>query len=476
MNHSEKTSGQNSQKARSRARMGVHQGLDLQAMLAQVQRSEQRLLAQYTVTRVLAESATLKDAGEDILRAIGESFDWKLGMLWDVNTQAELLRFVGLWHAPNVEASAFYDDSRKRTFPRGVGLIGQVWASGHSLWIPDVARDSGFLRAPIAAKIGLGLHGWCGFPIYKGERIYGVIEFFTNEIRETDTEVLEMMADIGIKIGQFVERKEAEEDLRQSEMRLQEEARLAEVARVLGDIAHDIKNMLMPVSMGVSLLEDELDESFDQLPQPVVGAVANSRELTKDLIAMIKNGSQRVQDRVKEFADSVKGPPRAAQFAPCRIDEVVSSVYGMLRIPADEGSVILLVNGLEDLPVIQADERRLFNAIYNLINNAIFEIPSGGSVTVQGRTEQAGKQVVLSIIDTGKGMPPEVRESLFTYKAISRKVGGTGLGTKIVKDVVEAHGGTITVESELGKGTSFHLSLPVEGPARKLPSTLTSQG
>jgi len=469
MKPSEIEKGQDIRNSKDSERMVGYQVDELHVALAQVKSSERRLLAQYAVTRVLAESISLKEAGHEILGAIGESLGWKLGMLWNVDTQAELLRFVDLWHAPAVETSAFCDDNRELTFQVGIGLVGQVWASGRPIWIPDVARDPGFRRAPMAARVGLGLHGWCGFPVCKGERFYGVIEFFTDEIREADEDVLEMMADIGIKIGQFVDRKEVEEELRQSEMRLQEEARLAEVARVLGDIAHDIKNMLMPVIMGASLLEDELNESYGQLPVPVADVAVRSRDLTKDLIDMIKNGSRRIQDRVGEFADSVKGSARSAQFGPCRIADVVASVYEILRIPAAERSVGLLVKNLDALSVIQADESRLFNALYNLVNNAIPEVPSGGSITVQGRTEQAGRTIILSVIDTGKGMPLEVKESLFTYQAISRKVGGTGLGTKIVKDVIDAHGGKITVESVPDKGTSFHIALPVDGPTTRAP-------
>jgi signal transduction histidine kinase len=147
-------------------------------------------------------------------------------------------------------------------------------------------------------------------------------------------------------------------------------------------------------------------------------------------------------------------------------------VYAILQITAAEYGVVLAVKDLEVLPVIQADESRLFNAFYNLVKNAIAEVPSGGSITVQGRTEQGGKTIILSVIDTGKGMPSEVRESLFTYQAISRKVGGTGLGTKIVKDVIDAHGGKITVESVPDKGTSFHITLPVEGPATRALSQI----
>jgi signal transduction histidine kinase len=77
--------------------------------------------------------------------------------------------------------------------------------------------------------------------------------------------------------------------------------------------------------------------------------------------------------------------------------------------------------------------------------------------------------MVISVVDTGNGMSPEVRDSLFTYRAISSKAGGTGLGTKIVKDVVDAHGGTISVESEEGKGTTFHITLLVDGPPAASP-------
>ena len=69
--------------------------------------------------------------------------------------------------------------------------------------------------------------------------------------------------------------------------------------------------------------------------------------------------------------------------------------------------------------------------------------------------------MVLTVADTGGGMPPEIRDRLFTKEAISGKAGGTGLGTKIVKDVVDAYSGTVSVHSELGKGTTFTIQLPI---------------
>ena len=102
----------------------------------------------------------------------------------------------------------------------------------------------------------------------------------------------------------------------------------------------------------------------------------------------------------------------------------------------------------------------MFNALYNLVNNAIPETPSGGSVTLCGSMVSNPTTLVMKVVDTGRGMSPEIRDSLFTDKTISGKPGGTGLGTKIVKDAVQAHGGTIHVDSEQGKGTTFTIRLP----------------
>ena len=249
------------------------------------------------------------------------------------------------------------------------------------------------------------------------------------------------------------------------ERRLLEEAKLAEVSRRLADIGHDVKNMLTPIQMGMNLLEDELDEHFLHLPSEVGDKARTTQDLCKDIIAMTRRGSGRIQDRVKEIGDAVKGSSSQPTFAACQVAKIVEGVVDALHLYASERGVILHTQGLESLPIVRADEQRLFNAFYNLVNNAIPETPAGGSVTITGNLSDNGKEVLLSFADTGRGMPPEVLQHLFTYGAVSRKSGGTGLGTKIVKDVVDAHGGTITVESTEGQGTTFTIRLPKEGPA-----------
>ena len=319
---------------------------DTRKALAATTRSGRRLAAEYAVTRILAESATIKDAVHGVLRVVGENLDWELGMFWEMEKQSQRLRFVDLWHAPDVEAAEFIKDSKDRTFTRGEGLVGRVWETGKPIWIPDVCADPSFRRADMAARAGL--HGAFAFPVSKGERLYGVIDCFTRTRREPDRDVLEMLADLGIKVGLFVDRKRTEQELRDTEARLVQEQRLAEVARVLGDIGHDLKNLLMPITGGAQLLEEELSECFAELPETTAAAIKPARERTHELTEMIRQNSRRINDRVKEIADSVKGLTRPPQFAPCRLADVVSNVYQTLRILADERHVALRAEGTRD--------------------------------------------------------------------------------------------------------------------------------
>ena len=263
----------------------------------------------------------------------------------------------------------------------------------------------------------------------------------------------------------------AELAARNDELTLQliEEAKLAEIARLLGDIGHDVKNMMMPILLGVDLLDTELKELIATLAPQNEKRKRVAEELSHEVFGMVRSNSRRVQDRVKEIADAVKGCSGPPTFTPCRLAKIVEDVLDTLRFPAEQKCVRVTALNLTDLPIIEADEGRLFNAIYNLVNNAIPETPAGGTITIEGRHQAEGDTLTLLVSDTGRGMPREVRDSLFSRRVISRKVGGTGLGTKIVKDVVDSHFGSISVKSEEGKGTTFHITLPLN------PSTRTEE-
>ena len=174
-------------------------------------RTERRLTAEYVAARALAESASLAEAAPRVLQAMCEVLSWDYGALWDVESGRDVLRCVETWHPPAVSVPEFEAASRGAVFPRGVGLPGRVWASGAPAWIPDVAADANFPRVSIARREGL--HAAFALPILAQRQVIGVMEFFSREIREPDTDLLRMLTQVGTHIGQFIERKRAEEEL-----------------------------------------------------------------------------------------------------------------------------------------------------------------------------------------------------------------------------------------------------------------------
>jgi PAS domain S-box-containing protein len=177
----------------------------------------QYLTVQHAVSRILAEAPTLPEASLRLLHAVCDSLSWEVGALWERDRTGGFLRCVAVWCAPHTPASEFVAVTQRLTFAPGVGLPGRIWSSGAPAWVPDVAHDANFPRAPYAAKEGL--HAAFGFPIARGGEILGTLEFFSHEIRQPDEELLDLMTSIGHQIGQFIERQLAQEAIRNSEAR-----------------------------------------------------------------------------------------------------------------------------------------------------------------------------------------------------------------------------------------------------------------
>jgi signal transduction histidine kinase len=349
----------------------------------------------------------------------------------------------------------FHYSIGKKPVPRGTampwdqGVAGAVFQSGKPAILSDV-KTSGRHYASIDQTTGFVTRDMITLPLkrWEGEPI-GVLNVLNKRNGTLNNEDLTLLTILSAFTA-----------LALQQARLFEEAKKAEVVDLLGNIGHDLKNLLQPVVSGTWLLKAELDEHFGRLSHPDSSQCKATQDLCNEMIEMVKTTTDRIHERVKEIADCVKGLSAPPQFAPCMVADVVKSVLQTLNVLAAEKGITLRTECLDALPPIVADERRLYNAFYNLINNAIPEVPSGGSVTIGGRSEPGNGAVVVSVADTGRGMPPEIRDRLFTARAVSTKKSGTGLGTKIVKDVVEAHKGTITVESEVDKGTIFRLRLP----------------
>ena len=197
-------------------------------------RLETRLTVQYQAARILAEADSLEAAAPKLLRAICESLGWNLGQMWRVDRHADLLRWIASWHSGEEGASEFETASRTRAFARGVGFPGVIWAAGTSQLVTDLPKEN-LPRSELAAQTNL--HSAFGFPIKLGEEVSGVMEFFAQERQTPDSSLLAVMSAIGNQIGQFVERKRAQQEhaelfAREQRARLELEAAMNRMRQV----------------------------------------------------------------------------------------------------------------------------------------------------------------------------------------------------------------------------------------------------
>ncbi|MEW6543046.1 MAG: ATP-binding protein [Nitrospirota bacterium] len=408
--------------------------------------AEKRQVAQLAVNQVLVESATLADAAPRLLQAVCDTTGWELGAVWRVDRIAGVLRCETIWHVPAVSVEEFVTLSRSRTFTPGVGLPGRVWESGQPAWIPDVVKDPNFPRAPVAAKVGL--HAAFGFPVLLGREVLGILEFFSHEIRQPDQDLLGMMADIGVKLGQFIERRQLEEQLRQSQ-------KMEAIGRLAGGIAHDFNNLLTVIIGHSQLLSEQMRDQGglrDQVEE-IKRAGERAGALTKQLLAFSR--SQMLTPQVVD------------------LNETVAAMGGMLRRLLGE-DITLVSRPDPALRRIKADPTQLEQVVLNLAVNARDAMPRGGRLTVETANVElrepyvhehvivpAGSYAVLAVQDTGGGMDRQTRARIFEPFFTTKEKGqGTGLGLATVYGIVKQSGGYILVDSEPGQGATFRVYFP----------------
>src|SRR5713101_3691601 len=180
-------------------------------------RAEQLLWLEHTVARSVTEADSVSAALKAVIRTVCEAQDWECGRFFRIDDEAGALRFAEAWSKPGPQFDLYIERSRKVAYTPGVGLAGKVWQSGEPMWVADITRDARVWQQAIA--IEAGMHGAFVFPVSSGGKVIGVLAFNSREIREPDEHLMQAIHVIGAQIGQFVQRKQAEEVLRESEER-----------------------------------------------------------------------------------------------------------------------------------------------------------------------------------------------------------------------------------------------------------------
>lgn len=391
--------------------------------------------------------ATLKIA-LDVLRA-----DAGTVFLHDVPTDSLVFRYV-------IGSAA--DQLMGQSIPRSQGGVAwTVFETGTADLVADVTKRGDFNKE-VDKKTGYQTQSMMTVPVKRaGGAAIGVMQVLNARVDfdQHDLEVLEVLcaqAATGIEHARLVEAQKG-----------------AEIGNRVGEIAHDIKNMMTPIETGVMTLEPMLTDCFLELAAlaqslPEGNAISNATGGIDGaygwLLGDILTAAQRVRRRTEYIAGMVKGQLPPPRFEEGDLHGCIRDVTKTLRRTATERGLTLVEELDPAMKPLAFDYDRIYDALYNLVNNALPETPSGGTVTVRTVAPDADGWLTIEVADTGRGIPQNVLEKLFTRDAISTKVGGTGLGTSVTARVAREHGGDISVKSEIGKGTTFTIRFPAERP------------
>ena len=224
----------------------------------------------------------------------------------------------------------------------------------------------------------------------------------------------------------------------------------AEIARLAGGLAHEIKNPLSTIRLNMQLLaEDLLPESDEETP------LSPEQRRAAKRVEAVQRECDRLQDLLDDFLNYAK--VRRVDLVPRDLNQEITDALDFFEPSCHEAGVRVEPYLDPDLPTVRLDREAFRGALMNLLLNAQQAMPGGGELVVQ--TRGLGDRAAVYLTDTGTGMDDATAVKMFEA-FFSTKPGGSGLGLPTTLKIIEAHGGTIGVESELGQGTRFTIELP----------------
>jgi signal transduction histidine kinase/pSer/pThr/pTyr-binding forkhead associated (FHA) protein len=278
-------------------------------------------------------------------------------------------------------------------------------------------------------------------PIKFKDELYGVIHLDSKIANYTYTEdQLTLLTAIGVQTGLALH------NARLQAQRMREE-RLAAVGQTVASLSHSIKNILQGMRGGADLVELGMKKQSLK----VVGQ-------GWDIVA-------RNLDRIYELAMNMLAfsKQREPELEMTNLDQFLQELIGMVQKQFDAKEVALLTDFAAQMPPVPIDTGGVHQAVLNLLNNALDAVePKEGVVSLRTEYDAQGQVFRISVVDNGEGMNPDVQQKLFEPFTSTKGLRGTGLGLVVTRKVVEEHGGQVAVDSELGKGSRFTLTLPVE--------------
>jgi signal transduction histidine kinase len=335
------------------------------------------------------------------------------------------------------------------------GLTEQAARSGAPILIQDISEEVDLSEIELEMEKE-GFRSLACIPLKSKEKVLGVMDIVSHDVRQFAPQDVELLTSIGNQIGVAIDNARlfhdlngAYEDLATAKAHLFQSAKLSAVGEFAAGIAHEIRNPLTTIIGDAQLLMADMKP--DQPEYASLKAIERSGQRASKVIRNLLAFS-----RQEEY-----------ELAATDINGTIDSALSLIAYQIERSHITITKDLAKDLPPVPASTHHLEEAWINLLINARDAIPAGqrGEIRVTSRLDGLGKAVQVLISDNGIGIPEEnldrVLEPFFTTKDISE---GTGLGLYITYKIIDRHNGTIELDSEVGKGTTVTVILPVENP------------
>ncbi len=242
-----------------------------------------------------------------------------------------------------------------------------------------------------------------------------------------------------VKRGEGIMEKRAIERLRLKEQ-LANAKHLSSIGEMVAAVSHEIRNPLGIISSSAELLKKKMD------PQNALNAIAD----------IIVAEARRLNNIITDFLNYAR--PKTPNRSPCRIEEVIAKNIHFLEAHLKENGYEIRTFSGADIPVLLADKDMLYQAFLNLLINGMQAMPQGGTIDVTIESEDGTLWVIVE--DYGQGVSKSIIEKIWD-PFVTTKQKGTGLGLGIVKNIIEAHDGTVRIENRRPKGARVTITLPL---------------
>jgi signal transduction histidine kinase len=334
----------------------------------------------------------------------------------------------------------------------GEGISGKVAATATPIYVPDASSLPDFIFFDPVVRSLLVV------PLMVKDRVIGTLaidqaipDAFTADDERTLT-IAAAQAAVAIENAQlYADLKERAEKLERAYQELQKVDRLKD--ELVQNVSHELRTPLTFIKGYVELILDT--------------AMGPLTDAQRDSLAIVADKTNALSRLVSDIIYLQQIERESLHLSPQDMREMSRMALQSCEIAALNAGITLRLDAPDELPIILVDRDRINQVFDNLLGNAIKFSPRGGTITIH--VESLGEMVQLAVSDTGLGIPADKLEKVFDrfYQvdgSATRRFGGAGLGLAIVRRIIEAHGGRIWVESEVGQGSSFKFTLPKMPP------------